>query len=566
MAIDLLIGTKQRGRSFAQAEGDIFIEDLSNLLEKKDANELQLPALCNRIRVTDKGQEICPQVAHLIKDVVNAQKKPYPFVFCCWAGAKILVIPIPDTTYFAFCRSPGLQVHDRRLRHIERLCGIPFNESKRNWLKLLPFGVDFVRDATAKLKEQMGVEIPEEVGSELETLGEAYGHYEFDRIISDTTEEISVWNGHHYGMLKIDFASKPKGTVVVRVVTEELAAREVPWHTPIIGLVAYKKRKRSLGQALESVRLKTLSRALLPSNLVLYNNFESSGNGLWKANVSVYLEEGQKPHKEWWQTVVRQTYAGLDVGGGTVCTRLLEELDRWDFEHFKDEFFLPRAKRVVRSLRPAKPGSLYYFVFGDIAHGLMHGGSDNTRGLGSIKHLTTELMKMIKPYPLLTVYPQEQAKTSNRDMLLQDLVSGSFDYVTATRRDLFPLELAHRQYDPVFVENLLDQYPDFTVETLLEAITDQKISLGESPGREAWQTVIQYYYRKREKDLVRLEERLFELDASQQHQTLLSFRADLAGVLLKTISFGAIDGYLTIEHVRKKAYRNYVWGRLRVGK
>ena len=133
------------------------------------------------------------------------------------------------------------------------------------------------------------------------------------------------------------------------------------------------------------------------------------------------------------------------------------------------------------------------------------------------------------------------------------------------RQTVLPFKLQRRKYERSVVREFLESQPQSTIRALLLATKNRLISLEDEAGCNAWDEVIHYCSgdEKLKKLLGRLEERLYELSASETRQFILGVTADLAGISCKAITFGMAFSYPIINHIRRREYERYIRKRLR---
>lgn len=545
-------------------EDSVFVIKLNQLHHQANVERANLPSLCRIVMQTQRVQ-ICRKVSELVESVISEQAEPNPFIFCCHAGAKVLVVPTEKSIYLSMGRNPWLG--ERHLHNIACSLGLDVSKTRGAWSELPKCGPAFIDKTMTKLEEDMGIELSAREKKALQRLGRAYEMYEFDNVIYDTLKRLSLEGGDHRGEVRIEFASRLEEALLVRVVRQPIGPDQPKVGIPLMGLVFEATPSANLLSSIDLPMVAELrTRASINRATKFVGDFRASLEDKWLAKVSIYLEE--EPEKAWLNRAHEMICAGLDSGSGTVCTRLLRVLREGSIDRFQSAL-MSRAQCVADSAEFGGHCKLYSQILRDIADALDYVGAESLQNKARTTRVLGELLRfltVLEPY-LVSSRGLATAMTGPQGgLLVQDLLNGGFEYTTLMKNELIPSELARCSYDANRVVDLLQSWPDTTVGTLLKATERGDIGLDSTPGREVWGVVVDFYRRYGLSTELRcLEEQLYEAEASAGYQIFVNVCADFLGVVCKTAAFGTVHSHSIIERIRNSAYRRYVSRRLNRG-
>jgi len=446
-----------------------FVVKLSDLLQRH-RKKLELPELC-RMAWDSPGQEVCRGVAQELERVISELTgEPYPFVFCCQIGGKVLVIPEGptwnDNVYLLPCRSPI--VHKKHLERSARLCRRKPIEVEELWWKLPQFGPKFAERAIANIKRKPGVKIVEGVEQSIRAIAAAYRLYEFDVVVYDILRDISKKESRNQGIINIRFVarSSTEGIQIVRIITDTIGGNDWQTGIPIIGLVAEKEYSMSHEKGLRSPRADELTNKLLSKHIAIFPEphlLREEEAGKWIAETVIYLKDKLNKQDKWLKDMSKLIRLGLDCGCGTVCERLLRELAEANLPQFKKNLF-KYADRLQKSLGEDERERVYVRIFTDLKEALKSIDLKNIESTERTKHVLEELLKFLEPYPLNVRVLNTREDVNPRDLLPKDLLNGGRNYPAIMEEQLFESNTS------LLKQSLLSIYVDF-IGVLCMAIT-----------------------------------------------------------------------------------------------
>lgn len=458
MLADLLTTMFAKLLGVAQ-DGSINISKLSDLHKETS----KLPPMCNKIKSTPKGGEMCNKVCEMVSQLLDKQeKKSFPFVFCCWCSAKVLTIPVDGDAFLIFCRSPI--PHKKYLRKACRFCGLQASQIENLWFELPIFGPRFASKAIAKLKRDPQVSLSRDLKVSVRTLGKAYGRYQFDRIFTDTLDTIASEAGKCPGFIKIGSASRPRKVVpIVRIVTDNIdSTSDDMWPMPVIGFAVERERRCDLWACMQSSRTKAIIEGSLSGlKLQSVKEIRKEHLGEWVAECSIYLKPDTKPEEGWADSVESLAVSGLQVGYGSLYTNLIKSLGQGRLEDFKSSLSA-YSGRLRDSFESKEQKNLHHCVFSDVlaVAKRIEGKADT---VDNVRRVIGELLNAIQDYPLCMPAPEGQKHQRRQACLRNDVLKGTRNYLTSTQYELRGLESdLHEKSASEARKIILSIYADFS--------------------------------------------------------------------------------------------------------
>jgi len=585
----------------------ISLPDLKKILQKgcrSPEYQAALPQFCRLIRETEIGRELCDKALSAVEQL--SKEVEYPYVFCCWAGAKVEVIPTQANTgsmvtaerpdeatglqgeetgsrvYLAFCRSPYPDERRLELLYEQKILKHPFLDIKKAFKALPKFSGDFAREINNILAKE-NVAVPESVAKEAEELGKAYSPFELDIVLSNTLLEGAK---DTQGKLCIRVKVKPKDTdapTIIRVVLHKAPGTEGDgWACgmPIVGLVV---RDESASDKVDRM-CKVLCRAMFGEAAENVKGYLYTPQGPFPPNCHVEIEllpdlsADPSKRKMWLDSVGRLIISALYVSGPTGTKALLDKLGEgpepgWsEFKNLLQVFFVPLFQDYRLTVK--EHTSIHGMLFHDLNAAL-----DNLRPeaipirFRDIRDAIEDFSRALSAYSITDWAPdrhkEPRERQELRELLAQDLLRGEKRYVTRVVREAIPLYLRRWDFEKDTVRRCLEIDPEVAVAALLDAV--ERAETG-GASKTAIQTVLEWcredktysvgenggFKRPREDLKAFLGKDLYNLAASPARREWGLFWTTFVGMAASSLTLGYQPAAPIIRHLQDRACSRYL--------
>ena len=549
----------------AQATSNIHV--LQGLSRLEAARAGDLPDFCATCRRRNERRTACRQVAEVLRRIIAGQQEKFPFVCCCFAGAKLLVTPMGDDASVAFCRSP--YADENLLKLLAARYGNFFSTVVKNWCfqrllqgweRLPKFGLDFAKAVIDRVEKDTGVSISDDMKRRVENLGGAYGDYEVDQVAYNTLRVVASNQGTPAGTIIVRYASVHKGTTVVRCIVQHFNAKGTSGVLPIVGFAVEEGCSGDLQGCLTTDTVNKVVSAVLPDPLPgSCWRFAISGDGSWTAQSDWHAHHEPEPGwKEWAEGTMR---AGFHIGSRTAVQFLRQRLDKGGLRGFGGDLRFFANRYTYPTVRGGRE-TLLCRVIRDLEKAIQEMSAELPPGSEEVrKSAISGILAIPERYSLLTAAPPGN-RTRARS-LREDLAGIGGEYAHAME---VAAKLEAGKYEERVVRDCLTSYPVATLRSLLDATIAEDIRLHTEPGHSAWRTVFSYCWQHgRKEDLEGIAEELFEVAGPLLWKGFLAVGVDAFAVLCVVMTLGLVPVAPLIRRIHSRVRSKYFERRFALG-
>ncbi|OHB73546.1 MAG: hypothetical protein A2Z25_12455 [Planctomycetes bacterium RBG_16_55_9] len=556
----------------AKSDRRIYVEALANMLSSK--TKKNVPPFCKILNCSCEGEKKCPLAEKQIKKIVDRLDKPHPFVACCWAGSKVLVVWGRDRKpYLVFCRSFSGSWHGNYIKRVALQADLKEKYIGGLWLDLPEFGEELIGKL---IKERL---LPRrtirDVRNRMEELGRAYVEYPVDRGVTDAIAYI-LEQEQNISVLRILYASRPSSIPVTRTYVANYSSlgsginTAQHCHVPAVGLVPDSEYWDALDKCMESPSTVEVGKVLIDACKVQQPNNNKPKMSVewqeqWKGTIEIWMKDGLLASNELNEWVGNLVSVTLDSGARTTCPRLIAAIQSNDLslvEKLLDLNLDKKYKWLIET--PWGDGKTWYALVFEHLRRLIKDESIDNKTLLEHREGIVRSLEVITPYARIEVPADIWDEEHNLyNALVSDVKFGTENYAKLLYKELSPYLPLRVAYDRELLLKYLTpdpksvfSNPEGTIDALLSALDGKLISLDELATVGVWKTI----HETVEPPLwLKVEEHLYKLSVSKKKREVYP---SIIGNLFKALSFGIASAGEIAEGINEHVRKRFVTRRL----